>query len=233
MKIATLPTTYHKIGIALAIALAMSLCVLPLAACSGQSDSGSNQGGGNSSAPALDPSSWTTLGDALANQTELMASGNNDDTYIIVFAAGDETYRAVAKFSPDAATKLQDLEFFNPDDTQKIVDALSGLELIRAEEISSMQISQEQLESYVGKTGQDLIDDGFVFESYFMYGGEQTGATMGNGYYSYEFTFDAHVDEDKTEDEGAAILSAKIAEVQSLGNLSNAALDPSTEEATN
>lgn len=224
MKLATLPTKFHKTGIALAIALAMSLCVLPLAACSGQSDSGSSQGGGGETA-TLDPSSWTTLGDALANQTELLAAGNNDKTYIIVFAAGDETYRAVAQMKPDTEKALEGLEFFNPDDTQKIVDALSGLELVSAEEISSTRLSDDEIQSYVGKTGQDLVDNGFKFESYFMYGGDQTGASMGNGYYSYEFTFDTQVAEDKTDDEGAAILSAKIVEAQNMGNLSNAALD--------
>lgn len=227
MKSAMPSTKYHKIGIVLAIALAMSLCALPLTACSGQSNSGSSQGqdqSGNTEAATVNPD-WKTLGDALANQTGLLASGNNDSSYVIVFTAGDETYRAVAKMQPDTAKKLEGLDMFNPDDVQKIIDAVSGLELVSAEEISGDLLSQEEVDPYVGKTGQDLIDDGFVFERYYMSGGEQTGASFGRGWYSYEFTFDAQIAEDAPEDEGAAIMSAKIAEAHSFGNLSDAVFD--------
>ena len=51
---------------------------------------------------------------------------------------------------------------------------------------------------------------------------------MDNGYYSYSFTFDTQVSEEQaeTDSEGSLILDAVVVEAQSLGNLSNAALDP-------
>ena len=220
----TLFAKTRKTGIVVVIALVMSLCALPLTACSGQSSPSSSQGDNNASATEI--SNWKTLGDALANQTGLIACGTDDETYVIVFAAGDQTYRAIAKMQPAAAKALEELDFFNPDDKQKIIDAASNLELISAEEISGDMISQDELDSYVGKTGQDLIDSGFTFENYYMYGDDQTGASMSHGYYSYEFTFDVQVPEDKAEDEGAAIMSAKVTEAQSSGNLSSSALDP-------
>ena len=231
MKSAMVSTKFQKIGIALAVALAMSLCAFPLAACSGSSDSGSSQSQDQSSsaeATIVNPD-WKTLGDALAGQTGLLASGNNDSSYVIVFTADDGTYRAVAKMQPDTAKKLEGLDIFNPEDAQKIIDAVSGLELISAEEISGDLLSQEEVDSYVGKTGQDLIDDGLTFDRYFMSGGDQTGASFSRGYYNYEFTFDAKVAEDAPEDGGAAIMSAKIVEAHSFGNLSDTVFDLPTE----
>jgi hypothetical protein len=233
MKSAMVSAKYHKIGIALAVALAMSLCALPLAACSGSSDSGSSKSqdqsqSGSTEATIVNPD-WKTLGDALANQTGLLASGNNDSSYVIVFTADDGTYRAVAKMQPDTAKKLEGLDIFDPENTQKIIDAVSGLELISAEEISGDVLSQEEVDSYLGKTGQDLIDDGLTFDRYFMSGGDQTAASFSRGYHSYEFTFDTKIAEDDPEDGGAAIMSAKIVEAHNYGNLSNAVFDLPTE----
>ena len=233
MKSSMVSTKFQKIGIALAVALAMSLCAFPLAACSGSSDSGSSKSQDQSQSSSAEATianpDWKTLGDALADQTGLLASGNNDSSYVIVFTADDGTYRAVAKMQPDTAKKLEGLDIFNPEDTQKIIDAVRGLELISAEEISGDLLSQEEVDSYVGKTGQDLIDDGLTFDRYFMSGGDQTGASFSRGYHNYEFTFDAEVAEDAPEDGGAAIMSAKIVEAQSFGNLSNAVFDLPTE----
>lgn len=213
------------------IALAICLGTLPLAACSSSSgsstssDAASGVATSSGATDGVDVSSWKTLGDALANQTKLLAATNDDSHYMIIFNIGDATIRAMAKVKPGDTDKLADLDFFNPGDAEKIVKAISGFELVSAEDITDGLLSQEEVNAYVGKTGQDLFDDGFMFESYFMYGGDETGAEISRGYYSYNFTFDTHIDEDATEDNGEAVKTATIIEAQSMGNISNAALD--------
>ena len=216
---------------AVLIALAICLGALPLAACSSSSGSASSSpaasdAAGSASAQAgIDVSGWKTLGDALADQTGLLASSNDDNYFMIVYNIGESTIRAVAKMKPGVADKLVDLDFFNPDDAEKIVKAIGGLELVSAEDISGGLLSQDDVNAYVGKTGQDLLDDGFAFESYYMYGGDETGAEMSRDYFSYTFTFDVHVDENATEDGGEAIKDATITDAQAMGNIANDALD--------
>lgn len=248
MVFSKFPAETRKCAIALAAALVICLCITPLAACSGQSGSSSGSGSGTASSGAVsssaastqpansmtastasatvDTSSWKTLGDALANQTGLLAQSNDDAHYIIVFNAGNAVIRAVAKMQPDVASKADGLDFFNPADAQKLIEAIGDLELVSAEDISASKLSQQELDAFVGKTGKDLVEAGFAFSNYFMYGGEQTGADFDKDYYAYSFTFDVSVPEKSTEDGGAALMDATITDAQAMGNIGNTAIDP-------
>lgn len=214
----------------LAATLAVSIGVLPLAACGSAPTQEEAKPQETTQTEALDTKSWKTLGDALASRTDRLSYGHDDKYFVCVFSAGDTQVRAIAKSDPSIDPAIGELDFEDPDYDKKLDEILKDLELISAEDISGTMLEQSELDSYVGKTGQDLLDAGFVFGSYFMYGGEQTGASMDNGYYTYEFTFDVSVPEDKTEDEGEALKGATITEVQSNGNLSNMALDPASVE---
>ena len=214
-----------------ALALSMALATAPLAACGGSSSQADTSAASSSAAvsqPAkVDTSTWTTLGDALAGiEGQDIGYSYNDKYFVCVFTANGARIRAVAKMDMALEGKFADLDMGAEDYAQKFAEVVSGLKLVSAEDISGDQLSQNELDALIGKTGQELVDDGFVFESYSRYGGEQTGANMGKGYFAYDMTFDTHVDESQTEDEGAAVMGAKVTAVDSFGNLSNAALDP-------
>ena len=81
----------------------------------------------------------------------------------------------------------------------------------------------------MGKTGQDLIDDGLTFDRYFMSGGDQTAASFSRGYPSDEFTLDTKITADAPEAGGAATMPATTVEAHNFGNLSNAVFDIPTE----
>lgn len=212
------------------LAVTLALAAFPLAAC-GNSD-GTNSGA-DEPAPAtsqdagVDTSSWATMGDALAvADSDDISYSYDESTFVCVFKSGEATIRTVAEVQPGIDEKFADLDMFAEDYRQKFTEAVADLKLVEAADITADCMSQEDLQQYVGKTYQDLLDAGFTFASYNMYGGEQTGADLDKGYYAYDFTFDAQVSEDQTEDGGAALTDATVVEAQSLGNLSNAALDP-------
>ena len=165
--------------------------------------------------------------DALSTADSNEISYSYDENYFVcVYHVGESSIRTVAKYQPSIEGAFVDLDMGADDYREQVTEVVGDLELVEAEDITVDLMSQEEFEQYVGKTGQELVDVGFSFASYNMYGGEQTGADMDKGYFSYDFTFDTQVSEDQTEDGGAALMSATVAEAQSLGNLSNAALDP-------
>lgn len=213
-----------------AMALAMALA-MPLAACGG----GQAQGGGAQNATAgqasqaatVDVSSWKTFGDALAAKTdEYNLASWDENYYVTVFNAGNSIVRVVVKMTPEVYEKISELDGSAEDYDAQFAKVTGGLELASAEDITSEKLSQSDLDACIGKKGQDLLDDGFVFESYYMYGGDETGATMAKGHLAYNVTFDTKVTEKQTEDEGKAIKNAKVTAVEYAGG-SDAAVDVS------
>jgi GT2 family glycosyltransferase len=68
---------------------------------------------------------------------------------------------------------------------------------------------------------------GGLDESYFMYGGQETGATFDKGSLAYAFTFDTSVAEDAVEDGGQSVMGAHVVSAEASG-AANSATDPST-----
>lgn len=212
--------------------LALALTALPLAGCGGQTSEteADDASAGQEQLAPMDVSSWTTLGDAVAYQAE---EGSNtaawdENHYVTMFDTTDGgVVRVVAKMDPETYDAFGELSILDDDYNEKFLEVMGGLELEIAEDLSDGVLAQDQLDAYVGKTGQDLVDEGFVFESYWMYGGEETGATMSQGYYAYNVTFDVSITDDQYEDEGAAIMGATIKAMEYAG-ASNAAVDVTT-----
>lgn len=219
-----------------ALAVTLALAAIPLAGCG--SNTSSDQGAAEPSPAAaasqgtsIDTSSWKTMRDALAiADSDDISYGYDDKTFLCVFRSGEAYIRTRAEMQPEVQEKIYDLNMDDDDYRKKFMETIGDLELAEATDISSELMSQEDLEQYVGKTGQDLMDAGLTFASYFLYGGDQTGAEMDKGNFTYSIIFDAQISEEQTEDEGASITDAKVVEVQSMGNLSDAALNPISTE---
>lgn len=214
------------------LAMAATLGIMPLAACAGTgsatADDASSPATATQTAP-LDATSWTTLGDALANaDNEFISYSHNDTYFVCVFHAGDSRIRLVGEMDPSIELSFADLDIDADDYNKQFAGIVGDLKLLSAEDITDQALSQEELNALVGKTGQELLDEGFVFEDYYFYGGEETGANFGKECFAYNITFDTHIDESQTEDGGAAILGATVTAAEGFGNLSNAALDPDT-----
>lgn len=217
---------------AVAAALALTLVAMPLAACDGQASQGGEgepTGTEQTQASNMDISSWKTLGDALAFDTEDRSAASWDEEhYVTVFDTADgSVVRVVAKMNTDTYNKHAELDTTDDDYDEQFLKVMGGLELESAEDITDQKISQTELDAYVGKTGQDLANDGFKFQNYWMYGGDETGASMAKGFFDYNVTFDVTVTEDESESDetGAAVMGATIVSMEYSG-ASNAAVDP-------
>ena len=210
------------------LAFGMVLALGLLSACGGQqaaSESGS--GADAAAASTVDSSSWKTLGDALAVKTEDVSSGWDDKYYIVAFKADDSLFRVVAKSEDGIQDKAGELDFLADDYNDKLLEIIGGLEIVSVEDLTAEVPTQEQLDAMVGKTGQELIDDGWAFQSYCMTGGDETGAIFTKGYVACNVTFDAKVPGEAvdSDESGDKLKDAKVTLVENAG-VSDDATDP-------
>lgn len=206
-------------------ALVLALAATPLAACGGQQTSG-NAGSSATNQTAIDPSTWKTLGDSFALGVEARSAGWDDNHYVSVFKIGDSYFRVVAKMDKETSEKLDAVDYSKEDAEEKAQEVLSNLVIESAEDLTDELISQDELDTYVGKTGKDLVDAGFTFQDYSVYGEGDTGAGFVKGDFCYLFMFDVSITDDQSTDEGASIMDAKVTEAQYI-TPADAATDPS------
>ena len=210
------------------LAFGMVLALGLLSACGGQQTaSESDSGAGATTASAVDTSNWKTLGDALAVKTEDVASGWDDTYYIVAFKAGDSLFRVVAKSEDGIQAKTSELDFSADDYEAKLLEIIGGLEIVSVDDLTAEVPTQEQLDAMVGKTTQELTDDGWAFQSYFMTDGEETGAIFTKGYVACNLTFDTKVSSDvaDSDESGANLKGAKVTAAENAG-VSEDSTDP-------
>ena len=208
------------------LAFAMMLACMLLTACGQQESSNPSSSSSSSSsateqtetpAASLDVSGLKTLGDVLAVSSYCQGMAYGEQSFGGVYQIDDSYVRVTAKMTPELYEQTNALDYNDKDYDKKFSELMSGLELEIVEDITADKIPQETLDTYVGKTGKDMANDGFAFATYFMYGEDETGVAMTNGYYSYDVIFDAKVTEDDTNDEGASIMDATIKSVEQMG----------------
>ena len=78
------------------------------------------------------------------------------------------------------------IEFDDEDKDQKVRDLVSPLEVARLENLTEQIPSQEELDKLVGKTGQDLFDDGW---DYYYYNLDEMEAGLNHGPFAYIVKF--------------------------------------------
>lgn len=209
-----------------AAAIALALVAAPLSACSADqpADGASSSASTTQTAPA-DTSSWKTVGD-VPILDGVYSWGYDDVNFICVFENNGTYYRMVVKLDEEANKRIEEIDWDKGEVERQTLDAISALPIDSIEDLSADMVPQDELDVLVGKTGQELLDAGYVFESYYMYGGEQTGATFDKGRLAYMFTFDTSIGEDAAEDEGASVMDAHVVSVEPSG-AANSATDPS------
>lgn len=171
--------------------LLAGLLALALTACGG-------------TAPASQPSAGgdlTTMGDALAVEAEYHHATWDDEHYIYVFDNNGTPTRVVAEITPELSQQIDDALFHDGGGDEAVRELLSSLELVSVEDLSTGIPDQAAMDELVGKTGQELLDDGYeVWGTSFD--GESVSFTLAKGLYSYEMTFEgdlSKIDEDNVE----------------------------------
>lgn len=225
-----------------ATTLATMLVAMPLTGCSGCSLGRGDADGDATDAdtPAVadtydgvrgltgdtDSTAWTKLADAYAGTTFTSATVYDDAHYLVILENDGNVIRVVAKMTPEVMDALGNLDYSlsQRELDQHIMDLTSELEIERAEDLTPERLTDEQIDGLVGRLGSDLAADGFVFEAYASYGGEQTGVTLAKGSFSYLVMFDCQTGAEAPDDNGATILPATVTSATCIG-MANSATD--------
>lgn len=152
---------------------------------------GCGQSGGGDGAPApteFDPDQAETMGDVfLFEDPENVQEAYYGDKYVYVLKNGDTYYRAVCVMPEEVYEAIEDIDFEDEDREQKVRDLISPLPIDVLENLNEQIPSQEELDEYVGKTGQDLFDEGWTYWAYDL---EDMKAGMEFGPFSYMVDFE-------------------------------------------
>ena len=179
--------------------------------CSKSSDGASSAGSGDGS--------YKTMADAFAVETRERGLTFGEDFCIYVFYDQEKPMRVVCKMTKElydqaAAAMMED----EPGEIDKQAEILGPLEVIRTDDLSKDQVTQEELNQLVGKTGQDLLDDGYKPVDHNF--DEETAFYLEKGYHRYRFVFNETVKdhEDFDHEKEIAGLTVKKASYDMLGS---------------
>ena len=129
-----------------------------------------------------------TLGDLLGLPE--VGTGLTGTTYVYAFEQDGNTYRALCDVPEETAQAIFDLDFDNPDYDKKLNALIAPLPVKVIENLTENIPSQQEADQYLGKTGQELIDDGWTV---YFYNLDEMQFGMNHGVYSYDITFEGKI----------------------------------------
>lgn len=148
-----------------------------------------------------------TIGDILALPS--LGNSTSRNYHVRVFELNGVTYRAVAQLDEAIANAILELDFDDQYD-QKLNELTAPLAISKIDNVTEAIPSQEELDKYAGKTGQDLLDEGWSYNSYNL---EQMEFGMDHGWFSYLVKFDGKIENKEDLDVYAAIAPLTIVSV--------------------
>ena len=156
-----------------------------------------------------------TLGELLGLPD--VGSSLTGTTYVYAFEQDGNTYRAICDVSEETAQAIFDLDFDDPDYDKKLNDLIAPLPVKAIENLTENLPTQEEADQYIGKTGQELIDDGWTVHFYNL---DELRFGMTCGVYSYDITFEGKIQdpEDFNEDTDMGGLTVKTITCDGIGD---------------
>ena len=113
---------------------------------------------------AQEAGEFTTMGDAFAYESDNISY--SDEYYVYVFEKDGVIYRAIAELPADVSETIWAIDFFDENRDAMILEAVSPLPIMRLDNLTELIPPQEELDALVGKTGQELKDDGWSISSW-------------------------------------------------------------------
>ena len=156
---------------------------------------------------AADSEPIATLGSVLGKGAEIYASAYNEDHYVCVFGKDGAMLRAVARLTPEAYQALRD--------GSESAELLAAMETESVEDLTAAMPRQAELDRLVGKTGGELLDDGWEIVGHTIYNDFMSSTVfyLVKGFYSYTVQFDEAVSVDENFSEADAMRPLTIASV--------------------
>ena len=156
---------------------------------------------------AADSEPIATLGSVLGEGAEIYSSAYNEDRYVCVFGKDGAMLRAVARLTPEAYQALRD--------GSESAELLAAMETESVEDLTAAMPRQAELDRLVGKTGGELLDDGWEIVGHTIYNDFMSSTVfyLVKGFYSYTVQFDEAVSVDENFSEADAMRPLTIASV--------------------
>ncbi len=169
------------------------------------------------------------MGDVLSLEQTSNEKAFNKTTYLYVANNRSAPIRAIAKITKEIYAELNRLDADSNhekvDYGARLKEILGDVALTQVDNLAAGIPAQEELNKLVGKTGQDLLDDGYAYVRFMGWGdGCDTEVLFEKGDYSYLVTFPEQFSSDIDGDE-KLIKNLPVKAVQ-YDDLSEAAMDP-------
>ena len=168
----------------------------------------------------IDLDSLKTMGDAFALEAENDQFGSDDQHFVYVFEIGGTAYRVIADMTKEVQKEMDKLDASKEDFNDKTKEAAASLEISKRENLTEMIPSQEELDKFAGKTGQDLLDDGWTVSGWDI---DENTFTMNKGPFAYTVVIDSKLKEsdDFDGDEEIKKLKIKTIKYSNIGDATN------------
>lgn len=201
--------------------LSTLLAALLLLTCFGCAQS---QDAPATSANAQTAPTYATVGELLADTKvnhEQRATFLN--RYVDVFELNGVYYRAVATLTDEQEQAIFDLDWNDPDHDAKEAEILNPIAIDSIENLTEQIPAQAELDKLVGKTGKDLLDEGWSCGGYNL---DDMEFWMSKDPFSYSVIFDSNGDkpentDDFDEEEAIQSYTVKSVTYQGLGDATN------------
>ena len=114
----------------------------------------------------VDKSSWKTLGDVLSLESSDRESTWDDEHYCYIFHYAGTQWMVIAKLSKEQSDAIAAVDYLAEDRDEQIRTILGPCEILAVYNLAEMALSQEDLDQWIGKTGQEMLDAGWVYNGY-------------------------------------------------------------------
>lgn len=160
-----------------------------------------------------------TMGDALnAGKDSQYVSTWNEWYYIYCFLLGDTPVRVMAELDTDTYAKVEEVVFSGAEDAEdQLFTLLSPLPLSSVEDLSDSMLSKSDLKKLEGKTGKDLVDDGWLINGSYWSEDDGLAVLMDKDILCYQVNFTSDVERDDDFDVYEGIQDLKVASVEFYG----------------
>ena len=189
----------------LSMLLVLLTAVFALAGCGSAGDST------GSSEVYVSVDSLKTISDVLNLEKDQWERVVYDGQAIVAFEYGGNYYRVKADISPEDEQAYNDIDYSDDSAEEQVKTILGPLAITEVENLNDQILSREEMDALIGKTGQELQDEGWT------YTGHDLGVMefrMVYGPFAYKVVFDGKVPEseyDTFEDEsGTKDMTVKL-----------------------
>ena len=167
--------------------------------------------------------SLKTMGDLASLEREEEQSSVGNGKAVFAFKYGGTYYRVTADLTEETEKEYIDVDILEEGYEEKQREILAPVEITKIEDLSEQILPQEDLDALAGKTGKELVDEGWTYSG--SYNLEEMQVWMVNGPFEYTVVFDGNIDEENSDDfdieKATKDMKVKSAEFNALGDAAN------------